>query len=208
MSELRVIDDIGSVSTQDLKSELARSLDITARHLDYLAKIWVELEKRGEDLSELRYGIMNYLPMIANRKIDSRLVVNYAGQKTLLAAISNLPIEAQSEIATSGYVTIVEIDSDGSKIEVQKKLSRLSSKEVYQVFADEKIRSPDEQFRILVVKESKSKKVVQKKKYRKVNKISIEDDLLIVSDKAVAIDAVLQKLSEHFEVDFTRYIKK
>ena len=69
---------LGSMSTQQLRAALAQSLTISARHLAYLASVWGELEKRGEDLSDLRTGLAVYLPQIAAGRLDADAVIRFA----------------------------------------------------------------------------------------------------------------------------------
>ena len=41
--------ELGELSIQELRSRLAQSLSLSAKHLAYLAAVWGELEKRGEE---------------------------------------------------------------------------------------------------------------------------------------------------------------
>lgn len=84
---------VKSMTIQDLKAELAKTLSITAEYLMYIAAIWRELESRGEDLSELRHGVMTYIPLIATNQLDARLVVNYAGQKNAVIQHGKITIK-------------------------------------------------------------------------------------------------------------------
>lgn len=196
-----------SMSTDDLKSLLAHSVQVTARHLQYLAAIWVELERRGEDLSSMRAGILEYLPMIANHRIDARVVVNYAGQKTLLAALSRLPIETQSSIVESGYVTVVSLDHDGSHQDLQTPLNGLTARQVYQVFADDRLRTPAEQYKLLAAKEARTEST-RSRSPRKSRRVKVENGVLIVSSAAADLDRVIDALSEHYGVDIRSVLKK
>ena len=209
MNELAQANDLKNISTGKLKQELAKSLDITASHLNYLAKIWAELEARGEDLSELRRGILLYLPLIANNKVDSRIVIGYAGQKTLLSALSRLPLDEQSKLVDSGYVTTVNLDDDGGKVEVQKELSKLTASEVYKVFSDDDIRSPDEQYKLIAVKESQAL-TRPKKNYRKARRVSFDKDagVLIVSNVSADMSRVVEQVSQYYGVNLMAFINK
>lgn len=201
--------ELSLISTQDLKAQLAKSLDITVRHLVHLAEIWRELESRGEDLSDLRHGIMSYLPLIAKNKMNPYLIVNYAGQKTLLSALSRLDIQAQAEIAKNGHVITVRLDEHGNKTEVVVKISELSAVDVYQVFSEEKVRSPDEQFKFITLKNARLASP-GKTEYRKARRVRIDRDsgTLLVSNSAADINRVIRELSDYYKIDLAELIRK
>lgn len=200
---------ISEVSTADLKKELARGLEITVRHLQHLALIWRELEYRGEDLSDLRHGLMNYLPLISFQKVDARLVVHYAGQKTLLARITRLPIEKQREIAEHGYVTVVTIDSNDQKREIQKPIASLRASEIYQVFTEDGIRNADQQYKLLTT-QAVRKELSKKEGPRKARRVKIDKEhkILMVGSAAADIDRVMQQLSEYYGKDLLAFAEE
>lgn len=197
-TEIVDIKELRTASNDELKAELAKSLEITSRHLRYLAKIWRELESRGEDMSNLRHGLMAYLPMIADERVDPRLIVNYAGQKTLLSFISQLPNKVQKEIAETGYVTLVKID-EGISTEVQTQLSKLSVSEIHRVFdIDRKsVRTPDEQRLILESPKKKNKKLPHITRFVGFERRN-EQDLIIVSGKRVSVNTVISAMMEQY----------
>lgn len=196
MNELVVtpVSDLAAASTADLRHELARALDITAKHLTYLATIWAELESRGEDLSDLRHGIATYLPMIANNRINADLVVKYAGQKTLLAALAELPIEEQNRVAETGTVSVV-VDAAGERVTIETPLAGLSAAQVHQVFSDDGVRSPDEQIALI---EATPKFRRSSTRRRIARKIAVEDidgiQVINVGGKRVRISTVIETL--------------
>lgn len=193
------------MSVEALKLELSKSLEITAHHLNYLAAIWRELEARGVDLSDLRHGIMSFLPMIANNRVDAKLVVSYAGQRTLLAALARLPIGKQREVAESGYVTVVKLGEDG-KVEVQKPLSQLAAADIYQVFTENDIRSTDEQFRLLSIKSARQVKNDIPRKARRVS-FDKEHKVLLVGKEAADMARVVEQVGLYYGVDLARLIE-
>lgn len=200
--------ELQSLDTKSLKKELGRSLEMTAKHLTYLAAIWRELESRGEDLSELRHGLAAYLPMIAHERLDANLVIRYAGQKTLLGALSNLPIDEQRAVSESGYVTLVKLDNEGQRQEIQTPLSKLSAGDVYQAFSETGLRSSDDQFRLLDRRANRS--IPAKNRHRKARRVKVdaEENVLLVSNMAADLDRVLEALSSYYGVDIAGFLKK
>lgn len=132
--------DIASMGTAELRAELAASLNMTARHILRLALIWAELERRGEDLSELRNGIGAYLPAIAAGTVAAEAVVAFAGQPVLLRHVSTLPIAEQRRLAAGGTVPLV-VTSDKGYTHRMIPLSALPARSIPQVFGARCIRN-------------------------------------------------------------------
>jgi len=193
-NEIIQINNISALSTKQLKTALVRGLEITAQHLRYLAAIWHELESRGEDLSDIRHGLLSYLPMIASGTVDPEIVVNYAGQKTLLSAISMLPIEEQRRLAKTGTITVINDDGDS----VDTPISRLRAAEINRVFdiSTQTIRSPDEQKKML---KTGSKKPDRRPVTSIIGfDVQDESDLIVISGKRAKICKVLKEISAKY----------
>ena len=121
---------LAGLSTEELRQELARGLRLTAEHLFRLGHVWMELERRGEDLSDLRKGLAVYLPLIASGRVDARAVVRFGGSALLLRCISALPLEEQRRLAEPGAT--VPVVAEGRV--VPKDPAALSAAEMRQVF--------------------------------------------------------------------------
>ena len=206
MNNLPMMNDqqIAAATTEELKKHLAGSLEITAKHLNHMALVWRELELRGEDLSDLRHGIAAYLPMIAHGKVEASIVIKYAGQKTLLAALSRLHIEDQRRISETGYVPVV-VERDGVTTTVETPLPRLSARDVFTVFGDDGIRTVTEQTKLLKRKPGPPKSKIGYRRSRRV-KVNAEDKVLMVSSSAADIDRVVEELSGYYGVDLAELI--
>jgi hypothetical protein len=98
---------INRMSTQELRSELSRAITMTADALAYLAACWVELERRGEDLSNLRVTLAPYLRAVASGAMAPEAVITFAGKRMVLKWIGKQPIELQRRLAADPRVTIV-----------------------------------------------------------------------------------------------------
>lgn len=146
------------MSTEALRGELARAIRVTAQSLVYLATIWQELEARGEDLSSLRTGLSAYLPLIASGHADPEAVVAFAGQHTLLRAVTQLPRDEQQRLAAGGSVRVVVQTPDGVEAERELSPTLLSAAEVRRVFAPGAVRSPTEQSRIMRLTQGRTRR--------------------------------------------------
>jgi hypothetical protein len=139
---------LGSMTVEELRRELASSMELSAAHLVHLAAIWQELERRGEDLSALRTGMATYLPLIARGELNAHLVVRYAGRTMLLRHLAALPSDAQEKIVKNDEVDIVDF-VDGDFVETRAPLASLESRQLRYVITDH-IHSPQEQREIIV----------------------------------------------------------
>jgi len=108
-------DQIRHLSTDDLKTHLARALEMTTAAISYMASVVSELERRGEDLAHLRHGLMPYLRSVTSGRLAPETIVAFSGQKMLMRAMERLPRDRQVEIATSRSVMI---DRDGEVIAI------------------------------------------------------------------------------------------
>ena len=161
--------ELNNLSTQTLRTELAASISMTARHLQRLAAIWQELERRGEDLSDLRVGLAEYLPRIAAGQLDAQAVVQFAGQRLLLQKIASLPIAEQNRLALGGTVKMLAPTETGQLTEVERPARALTTTQASMVFDNGRIRTLDEQRGIVETRRMKGRgpaKPVEKGKLR------------------------------------------
>jgi tRNA threonylcarbamoyladenosine modification (KEOPS) complex Pcc1 subunit len=142
--------DLSTLSTADLRAQLADAITLTARHLQVMARIWRELEQRGEDLSSLRTAMTSYLGAIADGRLEAELVVRYAGHSMLLKTLSALPLERQRAILAGERLALVRLDAHGNIEQADVAPSDLPAASLRLVFAEGRIRPPQEQMRILM----------------------------------------------------------
>jgi len=199
----RALSDLAAFSTDDLKARLAQQMTLTAQHLQEMAYIWVELEHRGVDLSELRTGLTDYLGKIASGELDARAVVQFAGSRQLLRYLSTLPITEQQALVERGTVELV---LPGSGDTTTRKLTHLSSSEVTQVFGHGILRDTQAQRQLL---ESKSsiQKVGRKRAANKqsariaYNRLEIDGQPVYAGGKPLKAEDLLALLSDHYGVN-------
>lgn len=137
--------ELGGMTNQELRTRLAQSVTISAKYLAYLAAVWNELEKRGEDLSDLRIGLTAYLPQIAAGRLDAEAVVKFAGQATVLQSLAQLPIEKQREIVRGVPIAVLTVNAAGEYEVARTPAHMLSASQARLVFNNGRIRTPDEQ---------------------------------------------------------------
>jgi hypothetical protein len=142
--------ELRTMSTSDLRAELAKSLEVTATHLVHLAEVWRELESRGEDLSALRSGLWSYMPLIASGKLDPQMVVQYAGHSLLLRRLADLSREDQQLLLTDPTVLVTEY-TDGAWEERRLPITHLRASQIGQVLSGG-IRPPEEQKRLALAR--------------------------------------------------------
>ena len=134
------IRELGTLSTEDLRAELARGLTLTADVLTRLGMVWAELERRGEDLSDLRTGIARNLPLIAAGRLAAESVVAFAGRPAVLRAMEGLPLGEQRALAAGRLIPVID-PADPATV-VDQPLAALPTPIVRLVLSDGEIREP------------------------------------------------------------------
>lgn len=195
--------ELAALPTEALKARLAQQMTLTAQHLQEMAYIWVELEHRGVDLSELRTGLTDYLGKIASGELDARAVVQFAGSRQLLRYLSTLPITEQQALVERGTVELV---LPGSGDTTTRKLTHLSSNEVTQVFGHGIVRDTQTQRQLLESKSS-TQKVGRKRTANKqaariaYNRLEIDGQPVYAGGKPLKAEDLLALLSDHYGVN-------
>jgi hypothetical protein len=171
---IRQFSNVEDVDTDTLKQELARALEVTAENMVWLARLWRELERRGEDLRELRTGLRTFLPLIADGRLDAQAAVQFSGHLMMLRTLATMPIEEQRRLAAGGTIPVVVI-RDGEPITRRLKADDISTRMIKQVFAPGRIRSEDEQ-RVIVT----TLQPERAKREKKYDRIKFDADKVIV----------------------------
>lgn len=141
--------ELTALDTPTLRRELAQALELSAQHLLRLAAIWAELERRGEDLRELRTGLAVYLPQIAAGTVDAELVVRFAGQRTILNRVAALSITEQRRLLEGATLPVVERLSTGLQVR-DVPLRLLTNAQARVALDDGRIRGEAEQRALLL----------------------------------------------------------
>lgn len=202
---------IEQASVEELKQELSRTLKVTSQYLVYMSLIWSQLNKMGVDLSSLKSGLFEYIPLIATNKLNPDLVIEFAGNKTLLAALANVPIEQQNWIAETKQVPFVELGEKNEKIERPLDLTKAKPHQIYQVFGGETgFRNSNQQYLYLKAR-SKAVKHHSIKERKTLRAVDFDDDkeyMLVGKDSRVKVDTVLSALSELYDIDMFEIMSK
>lgn len=145
LAEVRGVlsNDLAAASTEDLRAELARGLSLTAETLMRLGHVWAELERRGEDLSDLRHGLARTLPLIAAGRLAAESVVAFAGRPSILRGLEGVPLDAQRHFANGRPVQVID-PADPQAVQ-EMPLQQLPAAAIRLVFADGEVRSPQAQ---------------------------------------------------------------
>ncbi len=125
---------INRMSTDELRKELSRAITMTADALAYLAACWVELERRGEDLSGLRVTLAPYLRAVASGRMAPEAVIAFAGRRMVLKWVGRQPIEVQRRLAADPRVTI---ETGGGARKVA--LNELTAAELHLIKSDKTV---------------------------------------------------------------------
>lgn len=110
--------EISALSTEQLYSALRDAAEVTARSIVKMAAIWLELERRGEDMSKSRSGLAAYLPAVASGRLVPEAIVKLAGNRTALRAIACLDADTQRQVLEAGTVAVVR-EEGAAPVQIQ-----------------------------------------------------------------------------------------
>lgn len=150
---VQTADELARLTTDELRAELSRGLQITANTLTRLAAIVAELERRGEDLSHLRFALIGHLRRIAAGQVIPELVVRFQGTPRLLQRLVLLPITDQKRLASGELVQLAVRGQGGTVTHRMVDPMTLNGEQMRQVFADDHIRDYAEQAPIVEAKQ-------------------------------------------------------
>lgn len=163
---------LDGMTSDQLKEELAKGLSLTAKNIVVLAKIVKRLETRGEDLSDLKIGIINYLRKIAQGQLCADVLVRFAGRPSLIDAISRLPMDDQVKLAKGEQVKIAVYGQDGFLTHRMADPLIMPPDQFRQAFASDHIRGEAEQ--VLVLDQRRTRKM--KKPLEQIGFLSIDKE--------------------------------
>lgn len=190
---LHVATRVQDMDTASLHSELARVLTVTAETILYLAEIWKELQRRGEDLSELRTGVAQFLPLIASGQLRADVIVRFAGRQHLLRAVAALPVEEQKRLASGGKVETIHQFANGRVEPILVAASDMTVAQVKLAFDYGRIRSVGEQTNLATGRNrSVRRQAALRRKYR-VN-VEMTTETVTVGRMTVPLSEVLDAL--------------
>jgi len=132
------------MSSDRLKEMLVEKFEATIERIVEIASIVRVLENRGEDLDELKIGMIDWFRRVAYGQVLPEVLINYGDNQKLLKKISNLPIPDQKRISSGESVEVLAY-VDGAATERKVSPYDMTNKEINQVFCNGKIRSLSEQ---------------------------------------------------------------
>lgn len=94
------------MTTEELREELRRAVNLTARSVAYLAEVWTELERRGEDMSDIRIGLAPFLRDVAAGRLAPEAVLTFAGSRMVLRWVGRRPLAEQKRLASGAPVEV------------------------------------------------------------------------------------------------------
>lgn len=141
-------------STDQLRELLAQELRLTADCLIRLAGIVLELQRRGEELTEFRSSLAQSVMDIAAGKLLPDTVVQFASRPDVLHILRHQPLALQHRLIAGEPIHIVAADR-GQLLTRSLALVDLRPAELRLAFDETGLRSVDEQKRMILKKQSK-----------------------------------------------------
>jgi hypothetical protein len=136
---------LGTLPTKELYDRFFAALALTAEALVEMACIVRVLEERGENLQELKLGIVVILRKIAYGQVLPELVAKYSTNPNLIRYATALPIPDQQRIVEGTTIRVMILAPDGTTDARHIEPHKLSPREIQQVFAADHIRDDGEQ---------------------------------------------------------------
>lgn len=185
------VPDVTTMPTADLRRELARGLTLTAETLYRLGLVWQELERRGEDLSDLRHGMARTLPLIAAGLLAAEAVVAFAGRPVVLRALEGVPLDEQRRLAAGGPVRVIDPTEPGREIEMP--LATMPAVAIRLAIDGGEIRTPDAQR--LALQPHRRRRKGEDPGYRYRPRYDAETGTVAVGRMTVRLDDLLRELA-------------
>jgi hypothetical protein len=142
--EPAILDRLSMLSTEDLRHRLSETLNRTVDDLREAAACVRLLEERGEDMSELRGSLFNYLRLIAYGQLEAEVLVRFAGSPSMMRTVASLPLPDQKRLAEGQKVEVAVRRGNVFDTRLIAPLN-MRSEQFRQVFAGGRIRSIPEQ---------------------------------------------------------------
>lgn len=141
---IRTDPDLASLSDGELVALLKRGLVMVADYFYQLARVWAEAERRKIDLSDLRHGLLQWVPLIARGELAAEIVATFGTRKQLLQAIVGVPLEEQRRLTLPGE-TVKVIDPTDPTATIDMPLADVPHNIYRVVFGGGKVRTPAQQ---------------------------------------------------------------
>lgn len=134
---------VRAMTREERRAYILRAFSLAAENIHRAARVWTIAEEMGDDLSDLRTGLISYLPRIASGLMDARVLTCFGGK--LIAAVSLLPVDEQVRLIQGGTVQLVT--DDGRVVAADP--MKLTAPQVSRVFGAGGFRSLAEQKALL-----------------------------------------------------------
>ncbi len=183
--------ELRKLETDRLRALLIDSLHVSAATLRRLALIVRVLEERGEDLADLRIGLLPYLRQIAHGQVLPEVIVRFAESPWMIRLVGSLPLPDQKRLADGDRVTLI-VPREGT---YEKRLSdpgSMTRDQVLQVFGRDRLRTEEEQILLLESKAQRKPRTEHKGKIRPDHKTGT----LRVGKAVLTVPEVLEAIQD------------
>lgn len=137
--------ELSHFTTPELMERLKDAFQITAKALIEVAAIVRILEDRGEDLSSLKLGMIDWFRKIAHGQVLPEVFERYRLRPRLLESVASLPIPDQERLSADDAAIPVLTFAGEELSQRQVDPLELTPQEMKQVFTRGRLRSLSEQ---------------------------------------------------------------
>ena len=183
--------DIRHTDTAVLREALYDAIGVTVSAIQRVAAIWAELERRGEDLSDIKFALAAYMRPVQAGRLLPEAVAQLAGRRRTLDAVASLPIEDQRRLIKGEAIEVVSTDRTRHKT-----LDEMTFPEIGRVIRDGMIRTVEEQRAGIERMETRRRLPGRRRGPKPRILVDTDTAEVTVGDKTVSIDALLAALKE------------
>lgn len=98
--------ELQQYDSAELRRQLQEAIGLTETAIRRVAALWAELTRRGENLTDIRFALAEFLPAVARGDLLPRLVVAFAGQPRALQRLGDLPVAKQAALVEGEQIEI------------------------------------------------------------------------------------------------------
>lgn len=138
------VEKFSSMSTEELKDELKRHWEVGVDRIIRVSAIIRILEDRGEDLSDVRNGMLHYFRKVAFAQLLPAVIEKFVGQPLLLNRAAAMPISDQERLIADSPLKLMSIEN-GKTDHRMVEPTKLRAAEIRQIFARDHLRDEGEQ---------------------------------------------------------------
>jgi hypothetical protein len=138
--------DLADAPTAALHEALRDAIGVTARAIAQVARLWVELERRGENMDGYRWTLRQFMRPVAEGRVLPEVVAQLGGEPRKLSLVAELPVADQRRLVIDAEPVEIAGADGGTR---RTSVAQMTYTEAARVIRDGAVRTPREQMMTL-----------------------------------------------------------